>query len=150
MKKFFITVALIVSTGAFTANASGNKSKDSKLNTTFAVDFTNAENVLWSSDADFYYASFTQDGKSITSVYDKETATFVGYLKTIDANNLPSTIRKIIADDFAGYKAVGAAIEIGGTEKDSYIFVIENDKSVLKVKTDSDGFSKVVSKIKKS
>lgn len=150
MKKFLITVALIIAAGVFTVHAGSNKSKDSRLSKTFSADFAGAENVQWSSDADFYYANFTQDGKSITSVYDKETATFVGYLKTIDANNLPSTIRKIIADYYSGYKAIGSAIEIGGEEKDNYIFVIESEKNILKVKADTDGFSKVISKIKKS
>lgn len=150
MKKFIITVLLFTATGSTFLYASPTNSDEKKLEEVFAADFTVAENVQWSSDADFYYANFTQDGTKVTAVYDKETITYVGYAKIINADNLPSSIRKIIADNYQGYKALGTAAEIGGIEKDTYILTLENEKNILKVKITTDGFSTVENRIKKA
>ncbi|MBI2731197.1 MAG: hypothetical protein HYX40_10660 [Sphingobacteriales bacterium] len=147
MKTFLITVIFI--TGFISANGGSNKTPGLKLNTVLAADFAGAQNVEWSSDADFYYASFTQDSKSITAVYGKETTEYIGYLKTIGADNLPSSIRKIITENYIGFKAIGTVAEIGGDNKDSYIFTLENEKQVLKVKADTDGNTRILSKLKK-
>lgn len=150
MKKLLFTVVAVVAIGFISAEAKPGKKQDSKLVASFTADFAGATNVAWTEDADFYYARFTQDGKNVTAVYEKETGDYVGHLKIIDVDNLPSTIRKTIADKFDGYKPVGTVAEAAGREKDSYIFNMENDKQILKVKVDTNGTATVISRIRKA
>jgi hypothetical protein len=149
MKKVFFTVLAFIALGTTAVNAKNEKKLAVKIPAGFANDFTGAENVQWTNDPDFYYARFTQDGTNIVAVYEKETGNYIGHLKTTDADHLPSAVRQILARDFAGFKAIGSVVEIINPDRESFILTIENEKQILKIKTEINGFTTVLSRIKK-
>lgn len=150
MKKLFITALALVTLGTTIVNAKPVKKQHLQAVASFTTDFIGAENVQWNSDADFIYASFKQNDEQVTAVYEKETSAYVGYLKNSDADHLPSTIRQLVKENFEGFTAVGSVAEVSNQDKNVYFLTLENTKQVLKVKMDTDGSIKIISRLKKS
>lgn len=150
MKKLLITAAAFIILGTATVNARTKNTVDPKITTAFAIDFVGAENVQWTKDADFYYASFTLSNKNVTAVYDAENGSYIGFLRISDTDHLPLSIRLTLNRDFEGYKAIGSVAEIGSPDSEAYILSVENDQQILKLKVDVDGNIKTLQKIKKA
>ncbi|MGE5107814.1 MAG: hypothetical protein ACM3H8_09740 [Sphingobacteriales bacterium] len=150
MKKILITTFALLVLGSVTANAKKSKTVDPRVNAVFAVDFVGAENVQWSKDADFYYANFTLDGKDVIAVYDAQNTEYIGFLRQIDADHLPSSIRLTLAREFEGYAAIGPVAEIGNPDSDAYILTIQNDRQLIKIKADTNGNVSILNKLKKT
>jgi hypothetical protein len=149
MKKVLIAAAALFTVTIANAGSHTGKNDYKNLVPGFSQDFIGAENVEWSSDGDFHYAHFVQNGNYVTALYDKLSSAYMGYFKITDADHLPSYVRMLLKKDFSSYTAFGTAAEIDTPENNAYIVTIENNKQILKVKIDNQGNSSVLSRLKK-
>ena len=148
MKKLtmiFAVLALTAGTSAF-ANTGDKVSKTVK--TEFQKDFSGAQNVTWETQAEFYFASFELNGKTVNAAYD-ETGQLLGISRRLQITEVPLTISQSLSSNYADYSIGSTLTEVVFEGQTFYYATVVGATKVLKLKCFSDGVIYVEKKTKK-
>jgi hypothetical protein len=142
MKKMILILAVAVSTlSAF----AGEETVNSKVLNSFKAEFNAAKDVVWTTGANFYTASFIYNNKYINAFYDTEGG-LIGITRYLSLLDLPMNLQITIKNNYGSYW-VSDLFEVSKHESTSYYITLENadTKVVLKSYGGSDwsSFKKV-------
>lgn len=135
MKKLLLS-AIVISLFAFTATASIPSTNDNPVKENFQKEFAGSNNVTWTSDENFNYASFEKNGGHYSAVYSKESGNLVGTATLMEAVDLSSPVKTLLAKKFSNHQITGKAIEIDYNGYMAYVVSVENDKEILTVRVE--------------
>ena len=143
IRQAFVAMFAIVLSAAFVTRAAATpENVDAKILNHFAKAFATAENVTWKHTKDFSKATFTRNNQRMEVFYnDKDelicTATY------INMKDIPCAALSNIQDKYNGYQCTSAikCVDADGTAK--YYTQMENDKKVVVLQSDSDGYTSV-------
>jgi hypothetical protein len=110
---------------------------NAKALTAFNNQFTNATDVEWSADIDFYKATFLYNSNYITAYYNTE-GDFVASIRNITSSNLPLMLQTRLKNNYSDYW-ISNLYELTKNESTSYYITLENadQKIILKSAGDS-------------
>jgi len=132
MKKLFIAALIVIAAGS-SAFAMDATKVDYKVKKSFDIQFTGAENVTWSTQANFVKASFTLLDENVDAFFDTD-GELVGVSRKVDVKSLPLHAMQQIKKDYASYK-ITDSIEFDQNGDKSYYLSLENGnkKQILEV-----------------
>jgi hypothetical protein len=146
LKTVFAAAAMLLAVSAF---ASPNPDKVSKrVKTEFERNFSDALNVKWEKQDDFYFAYFNLNLKEVSAAYN-ENGDLLGVSRILETDQLPLSISLAIADKYAGYTLGKTVTEITYEGQTNYYVTAENDKKNLKLKCNGNGEITIDKKAKK-
>ena len=152
MKKFLIVFAtLLIGLSSF---AFSPREIDEKLIQTFNTNFPNAVSVSWTELPESYVVNFVENGIRSRIIYQKD-GSFVHFTRYYQEQNLPFFVRFKVTKLYPNKKIFGV-VEISTVSEQENILLVEyyvkmeDEKSWLTVKVDSDGYLKVVDKYRKA
>ena len=152
MKKFLIVFAtLLIGLSSF---AFSPREIDEKLIHTFNTNFPNAVSVSWSELPESYVVNFVENGIRSRVIYQKD-GSFVHFTRYYQEQNLPFFVRFKVTKLYPNKKIFGV-VEISTVSEQENILLVEyyvkmeDEKSWLTVRVDSDGYLKVVDKYRKA
>ena len=139
MKKgiYSALLMMVLSVSAFANNS--DEGKDSKVNSQAKIKFTNqyseAENVTWSSSRRFNKATFSKNGVVMTAFYNRQND-YVATTQIVEITALaPNAIKKLIKQ-FPGYQ-MGEIVKYKGADE-VYFVNLKNEKENFLVKITPD------------
>ena len=146
MKKvlFSAILTVVIAASSFAANVTNATTNAARV---FAIEFKGAENVSWTSSADYVKASFTLDKKKMEAFYDLQ-GSLIATSSNISLDDVPTSAKRSLAKKFAGY-TVKEAIKFDGTDETAYYISAENDTQSLILKVSDTGFVSVFKQTKK-
>ncbi|MGC4100582.1 hypothetical protein [Ferruginibacter sp.] len=145
LKTIVAAATLLFATSAF---AKGPEKVSSTVKAEFAKSFTEASNVKWEKNADFYFASFVINETDASAAYN-EKGELVGFSRVIANDQLPLNVSLAIAGKYQGYTVAKTATELTYEDQTSYYISVENDKQLLKLQCSANGDITVKEKLKK-
>jgi hypothetical protein len=113
----------------------------------FAKTYPGAQSIAWEELKEGYKVFFTKKDVSYRIMYDADGNVTLA-LKYYGEDNLPPLILNKVKKAYADYK-VHSVVEESTDVSLSYHIVLENDKKILNLKSDSIGFLEVQSKYNK-
>ena len=140
MKKVIYTALLMtgLSVGSF-AKTIDDEGKEAKTNShvkvKFASEYTDAENVVWSSSPRFKKATFVKDGVQMTAFYNRLNE-YVATTQLVDVTQLPAIAIKNLIKHYPGYQ-MGEIIKYIGSDE-AYFVNLRNEKENFLVKITDD------------
>jgi hypothetical protein len=152
MKKFLIVFAtLLIGLSSF---AFSPKEIDEKLIQVFKTSFPNAVSVNWSESPESYVVNFFENGIRSRVIYQKD-GSFVHFTRYYQEENLPFSVRFKVTKLYPERKIFGVVeVSTVSDEQNSafveYYVKMEDQKSWVTVKVDSEGYVKVVDKFRKA
>jgi hypothetical protein len=144
MKKLFVIVACALFTVTATAYV---EDPNEKVLRSFNETFRGAEDVKWEEYDSYYTVSFVNAGIRSKVNYDKE-GNMLGSLRYYLPSMLPLNIQSKLKKEYTRKSLYGVTEVTFGTEVTYYV-KMEDEKSWITVKVDTDGNSRVVEKYKK-
>ena len=146
MKKLFISAVLVLSLTVSSFAADVNK-VNSKALRNFSYEFSNAENVNWTSTENYLKASFTLNKKNMDAFYDVE-GNILGTSSKIDLTDLPTIAKRSFAKKYSGY-TVTEAIRFDATDETAYFISAQDEARSLILKVSDKGMVSVFKSVKK-
>jgi hypothetical protein len=149
MKKLTIVLAvLLIGLSSFAGNI------DEKLIRSFNASFPNAVSVTWTESTDSYAVSFFENGIRSRVIYQKD-GSFVHFTRYYQEENLPYAIRFKVTKLYPERKIFGVVEVSTVSDVESNVLVeyyvkMEDAKSFVEVKVDSDGALQVVDRFRKA
>ena len=127
MKKVFLTIATaaLFSVNAFAADG-GKKANETTVKVSYSVqrsfanDFANAQDVVWTVSNNCQKAEFVVDGVKKTAFYNKN-GDFLGTTQTVGYNAIPVKSQTLIAAAYPGYQAGDVIVYQTNEELDTTI-----------------------------
>lgn len=143
MKKTVFTIAsFFLMIAAFAGTPSD------KVLQIFNATFSSPQGVTWYDHSDHYGVSFVQDGILTRVKYDKE-GNFLSSMRYYGKQNLPINIFSAVTKEFSGYDVHGVT-EITNTYQVDYYITLQDDKNLITMKVNSNGYISKVKKFKKA
>jgi hypothetical protein len=146
MKKLFLSAILSVLIAGSLCAADVNKENVATV-ADFSVDFTNAENVHWTSTKNYLKASFTLNNKKMEAYYEHD-GSMIGTASAININELPVSAKRIFAKKYGSF-TVKEAILFEATSDTAYYVSAEDEVQSLIITISSEGIASVFKKVKK-
>ena len=132
MKKLFIAALIVVATGSSVFALDGKRINNNVKNN-FEVQFSDAENVSWSTTENYFKASFTLEDKNIEAFFTKD-GELIGTSHHIELKKLPSRAVKKIKNEYASYKITDSIEFEHDGDTNFYVSLEEgNKKQILQV-----------------
>ena len=127
---------------------------DDQILQTFAVQFPNAQKVVWQESDESYIVSFVEDGIRLRIVYLRN-GDVTHFLRYYLEENLPLDIRLDVKKKFPGKNIFGIVEEnlvsnIENRSKTTYFIKLEDENSWLTIKAERHRKPKVVEKLNKA
>ncbi len=140
MKKVIYTALLMtglsVSTFAKNTYDDGKEAKSlAPVKVKFASEYTDAENVVWSSSPRFKKATFVKDGVQMTAFYNRFNE-YVATTQLVDVTQLSPIAIKNLIKYYPGYQ-MGEIIKYTGSDE-AYFVNLRNEKENFLVKITND------------
>lgn len=144
MKKMLLTLAIAVTTMSAFAREEG---VSQKVLDAFRTEFATANNVTWTTENDYYKASFVYNSKYVFAYYtsDGEFLALTRYLSPVD---LPILLQNNLKKKYEGYW-ISDLFEASKSEGTTYYITIENADTRLVLKSEDNSWT-TFSKVKKS
>ena len=146
LKTVFAAVAMLFAVSAFASPGPDKVSK--RVKTEFERNFSDALNVKWEKQDDFYFAYFNLNLKEVSAAYN-ENGDLLGVSRILETDQLPLGISLAIANKYAGYIVGKTITEIIYEGQTNYYVIVENDRKNLKLKCNSNGEITIDKKVKK-
>jgi hypothetical protein len=148
MKKVFVTMA--IACFGVTAFAAQGDPQNEKALRTFQQLFATATAVDWKQveGADLTQASFAYNGEQIKAFFDSD-GQMVAAARYISPKQLPLSINRQLAQQYAGYAVQPNVIEYESDGLTTYYITLAGEKQDMVVKADTDGTLSVYKKAKK-
>ena len=144
MKKTIVSLASLL----LLAVASFASTPNEKVLKIFEATFSSPKNVVWYDRKDHYDVSFVQSGIRATVKYDKE-GNFISSIRYYGEQNLPINVVCQLKKKYADKKIFGVT-ETTSEEEVSYYVKLEDSKSWLTVKINTNGYMAIVEKYRKA
>jgi hypothetical protein len=123
-----VLLAITISISSFFMTASANDDASPYAVSTFENNFPNASDIMWKEVGDFYQATFTLDGQSL-SAYFSEGGDIIAVTKNILFFDLPLALQlNLKKDDSSWIKDIVTASSTSGS---AYYIQMENAKSTM-------------------
>ncbi len=152
MKRFFVLFSSILLGANIFASNAGNDNRKKNINEqllrSFNEQFPKAEQVNWEESRDGYTVNFVEDGVRSHIVYDKEGA-FVSSVRYYRERTLPYYLLNILKKRYTG-KTIFSVTEISTVSNIEYDVKLEDTRTWLTVRVDSEGNLDVVEKYRKA
>ena len=152
MKRFFVLFSSLLLGANIFANNAGNENRKKNINEqllrSFNEQFPKAEQVNWEESRDGYTVNFVEDGVRSHIVYDKEGA-FISSVRYYRERTLPYYLLNILKKRYAG-KTIFSVTEISTVSNIEYDVKLEDARTWLTVRVDSEGNLDVVEKYRKA
>ncbi len=145
MKKY-LAIFICIILCSFTI-AGYSKTVNEKVLKSFKETFPTAENVSWQTQAEKYIAQFQQNGIRTIVNYD-EDGNFLGATRYYGEENLPVNVICKLKKKYPAKKIYGVT-EISTTETINYYIKLEDETSWTTIKSDAEGNTELVEKLKK-
>jgi len=133
---------LLTSSFAFT-----DSTVNARIKSVFEKDFAAGSDVKWTKAENVYVATFTVNGNYQTAAYDEE-GKLICIGRYIGQSQLPLKVSRAMEEKYGSYTIDPSIIEVSA-DQTSYFFNVENEKFIMKIKSDASGFLSVESKTKK-
>ena len=134
MKKIILTIAIALS--SFFAFAS-ETNVSSVVTDAFNREFAGAREVNWTSNANFYKASFIFNERHVTAFYSFD-GRMLGVARNISSLDLPLTLQQSLKKEYGG-RWISELFELSGEEGTSYYITLEQADSKLVLKSENGG-----------
>ncbi|HEX7754012.1 MAG TPA: hypothetical protein VF421_01605 [Niabella sp.] len=145
MKLFILTAALLFGLNAMATTI--HPTVNEKVLKTFNEVFTNAQDVQWSTTAEYSEASFSAGSVTSRAMFDN-SGKLIRTIRYYNENHLPSTIIYKLKNKYAGREIYGVT-EVTNTEGISYNVVLRDSKNIYNVAVSNDGSITLASKFKR-
>ena len=146
MKKMILTLAIAFI--AFTSFASDNNTVSQKVLDAFKTEFSSAKEVQWTTESDYYRATFNYNGRYVFAYYSAD-GEFLGLTRYLSVNELPVLLQNNLKKNYDGYW-ISDLFEASKNEGTSYYITLENaDTKIVLRSTDNNTWTSF-SKFKKS
>lgn len=146
MKKFFII--LFLTAAGFSSTARPTEIINEKIVRSFKEIYPNALQVSWLEYPDTYAVYFVENGIKINIIFNKD-GSFVSSARYYNEENLPYYLLAEISKRYPTKKVYGVS-ELTTPGAISYFIKLEDAKSWLTIKMDSEGNINVVEKFNKA
>jgi hypothetical protein len=133
MKKVLLTLAIAVSS-IISFAGEVNVSKD--VINAFNKEFNGAKEVIWTTGADFYKASFVMNEQYITAFYTKE-GEFMGMTRNISSVNLPLKLQNKVRSEYSQFW-ITDLFELSDNDGTHYYITVENADQKIMLKSNDD------------
>jgi hypothetical protein len=154
MKRFFLSIAtvLTMTAGAFAANGNTNtNSTEDNVNqqviTSFKKDFAAASNIVWEQKAGYSKATFSLNGEILFAYYDSN-GELTAVVRNITSEQLPINLLASLKRDYDGYW-ISDLFEVASGDQTTYYVTLENSDKKLVMRAGGNDFWDVYSKEKK-
>ena len=147
MKKFFVSLSLLLTAAASTAFATDKTKKDPGLQEVFQQEFTGAQNVSWSQQEGYQKATFILAGHRAIAFFN-EANELVGCIRDIFYDQLPITVMKAVDKKFPEADMQDVR-EITNNEGTFYTVTAELNLKKYKIKIGSAGDITEIEKLSK-
>lgn len=112
----------------------GEEKVSPKVLNAFHTEFTNAKEVSWTVNPNYYKASFSMSGQIIFAYYSPE-GEFMGLSRNLTTMQLPLSLMKGIQKNFSEDYWVSDLFEMSTSEGSSYYITLENADTVTVLKS---------------
>lgn len=150
MKTFLITaasLALLISTSAFSPKNKKYKITTPKMELSFAEEFGELQNVEWSKEgSDLVHATFVVDNQTANAYFDIE-GNYMFSTTEIQKENLPLKLKMAINKVFAEDK-INAILQMSNPDETAYFFHVTNSKGTKVFKGYANGTVEFFKKLK--
>ena len=147
MKKIILALSLVITMTASSAFAEG-KSIPAKALASFKADFSEAQEINWTTGDDYYVAKFVLHGQTIFAYYSPD-GDYLSTLRNISTLQLPINLLRELKNDYSSYW-VSNLIEIGNSDGTTYYVTLENADKKLTLKSKNSGYWDSYSKKQKA
>jgi hypothetical protein len=111
-----------------------------KLQKAFSREFAEASDVKWEKVADYYKASFIEDGQYFVAYFDAFNQ-LESISRSITTSMLPLTLQKDIKNKISESSWVADCVELSGKNGTQYYAVLENADEKIIYQADEFGWS---------
>jgi hypothetical protein len=151
MKKILVLLSLALI--SFSSFASGRDKIDEQLLQKFAIQFPNAQKVVWQESEDAYVVSFVEDGIRLRVVYLRNEA-LTQIIRYYLEETLPLDVRLSIKAKYPGKNIYGVTEEnilshVDNRSRTTFYVTLEDDSSWLTVKAQRHKKLKTIEKLNK-
>ena len=137
MKKFIVTMSLVLTAGLFIAYANPDPDPTKKVLDGFKKEFPAAQHVSWTSQAEFDKAIFVMAGRRVIAYFTKE-GELEGTVRDIFFDQLPLTVMSAVDKRYD--KAIVIEVrEINNAEGTTYKMRLELKDRKLSITVSPDG-----------
>ena len=144
MKKMILTLAITI---ASLSSFASDKNVNQKVLDAFKSEFTTAKEVEWTTESDYYKATFNYNGKYVFAYYSQD-GEFLGLTRYLSPADLPIMLQNNLKKNYEGYW-VSDLFEASKNDGTSYYITVENADTKIILKSADNSWS-TFSKIKKS
>ncbi|HEX7754899.1 MAG TPA: hypothetical protein VF421_06140 [Niabella sp.] len=145
MKLFILTAALLFGLNAMATTASPTVNE--KVLKTFNEVFTNAQDVQWSTTAEYSEASFSAGSVTSRATFDNN-GKLIRTIRYYKENNLPTNVRYEIKNEYKGKEIYGVT-EVSTANATTYHVIIRDSKHLYKIVADNNGTITQIAKFKR-
>lgn len=140
-----LTLAIAISTlSSFASDVNVSQ----KVLDAFKTEFAAAKDVEWTTESNYYKATFNYNGKFVFAYYSSE-GDFMGLTRYLSVTDLPILLQNNLKKNYEGYW-ISDLFEASREEGTSYYITIENaDTKVVLKSTDNNSWTSFI-KSKKS
>jgi hypothetical protein len=148
MKKFILSLSLLLSAGLSTVFAAAGPNPDEQVLNLFKKEFTAAENVVWSKQGDYDKAIFLLAGYRVVAWFNPQTAQLEGSIREIFFDQLPLIVMTAVDRRFPEAD-ISNVKEINNAEGTSYRILLDSKNKKYSIRVGSAGNISEVEKLVK-
>ena len=137
MKRFIVSLSLMLTVGLTTIFASDETNVSEKVKASFKKEFPGAESVKWNNLGDYQMATFVLEGHGVEAFFNNE-GKLEGAARYIQLSQLPMAVTRSLNKRFPGAEYM-VVLEVSNTEGTSYRITVEVSNKRYRVKTDAAG-----------
>jgi hypothetical protein len=145
MKKIIFTIAIAISSIIAFAN-------ETKVNTAvqnaFNNEFAGAKEISWTSNANFYKATFVYNEQHVAAFYSFE-GQMLGLARNISSLDLPMSLQSSLKKEYGG-RWITELFEMSNEEGTTYYITLEQADSKIVLKSESNSKWSVYKKTSKA
>jgi hypothetical protein len=145
MKKFIMSLSLLLTIGLTTMFANTELKVDPRVLSAFQIDFSLANDVKWELKAGRYLARFNLYGQIFIARYSTE-AELINTIRNIQYNQLPISILRSLEKKYSNADFINI-LEESRDNKTNYFIQVVNEKKKILVQSDASGFLWTIKKM---
>lgn len=147
MKKIFVSLSLLLTTGLSVVFANDDPNPDQQVLDLFKKEFTASQDVTWSKQGDYDKATFLLGGGWVTAYFNPE-GQLEGCVRYLSFEQLPLAVMTAVDKRFANADIFNVR-EISNEEGTSYLLTLKAKNKIYKIKLDPSGSFNEVEKLAK-